>query len=85
MDCTPEVHVATLRRWDRLYGAEVVGMLPDLMELQVARPPRSRTAALALAREHLAYCPDVVVQGTMTLEALAASLVNAPVWHFWWD
>ena len=35
--------------------------------------------------EQFAYCPDIVDQGAGTLEALAAVLVNASVWFFWWD
>ncbi len=29
--------------------------------------------------------PDIVEQGAKTLEALAAVLVHASVWFFWWD
>jgi hypothetical protein len=43
--------------------------------------------ALALAWEHFVYCPDRVYQCTRTgtLDELAAELLNAPVWYFWWD
>jgi hypothetical protein len=33
----------------------------------------------------LGYCEDVVLQGTLTLERLAATLLHGRVWFFWWD
>jgi hypothetical protein len=41
--------------------------------------------ALGLAREHEAYCPDVVEQGAGSTGKLAATLLGAPHWYFWWD
>jgi len=81
----PEEHSAVLKRWQERYGATLVAMTSDTIELAVDRPPRSRDDALALAREHYVYCADIVDQGTRTIEALAAALLNAPVWFFWWD
>jgi hypothetical protein len=81
----PHVHVAMLRHWSEQYGAELVCMLPDLMEMQVARPPTTREAALVLAEEQFIYCQDIVIQGTQTIEALAAGLLHGTVWFFWWD
>ena len=60
-------------------------MTHDTIELHVARSPRTRDDALALAYEQYAYCSDIVDQGAGTLEALAAVLVHASVWFFWWD
>ncbi|HZL35154.1 MAG TPA: DUF4253 domain-containing protein [Tepidisphaeraceae bacterium] len=46
-DCpAPEYHVAMLKYWRHEYGAEVVGMSADTLELAVSRPPRDRAAAL---------------------------------------
>jgi hypothetical protein len=81
----PEVHVAFLRRWHELYGAEVVAIGPDVMELSIARPVTCRDEALALADEQFLYCYDIVTQGTETLDRLAAHLLRATVWYFWWD
>lgn len=59
----------------------------QVTEFRVTSPPRDRDTALALAWEHFVFCPDRVHQGTdeETLEALAAELLDAPVWYFWWD
>lgn len=81
----PERHVAVLRRWRRLFEAEVMGLRGgDTLELTVARPPMSREGALALAREQHAHAPLVVTQGTFTLQALAARLLGGRAWSLWW-
>jgi hypothetical protein len=81
----PEYHVAALRSWRDRYGAELVGLSHDVLELRVAGRPASRAIALDLAREQYAYCNDIVDQGTGTLSGLAASLMASDWWHFWWD
>ncbi len=80
-----EYHVAALRSWRDRYGAELVGLSFDVMNLRVARRPVSRDEALALAREQYAYCSDIVDQGVGTLAALAALLMAGDWWYFWWD
>ncbi len=81
----PEEHVCMMKHWAETYGAEPLGMARDRVEMAVARPPRDRAAALALATEQYAYCNDIVDQGTETLDALAAGLLGATAWFFWWD
>jgi hypothetical protein len=85
-DCPePEAHVAILRHSNSTHGAELVGATSDVIELHVARPPRDRVSALSLANQQYRYCYDIVEQGTGSIEALAATLLGAPVWYFWWD
>jgi hypothetical protein len=85
-DCPPpEYHVAALRSWRDRFGAELVGLSFDVMNLRVARRPQGRPAALDLAREHYLFCNDVVDQGVGTLNALAAALATNAWWYFWWD
>ncbi|MFO6448448.1 DUF4253 domain-containing protein [Erythrobacter sp. NE805] len=81
----PALHVAALKSWHERYGAELVGMSGDVMNLRVARKPASRVEALALAREHYAYCADIVEQGMGSLAALAATYLESRWWYFWWD
>jgi hypothetical protein len=78
-------HVALLRRWRERWGAEVVAASGDTIELAVSEPPRDVGAARALAEEQYAYAPDIVDQGTGSIERLAASLVGGRVWFFWWE
>ena len=85
-DCPPaEYHVAALRSWRDRYGAELVGLSLDVMNLRVAERPGTRADALALAREHYDYCYDIVDQGVGTLSQLAAALMADDWWYFWWD
>ncbi len=81
----PEYHVAALRSWRDRYGAELVGLGFDTMNIRAARRPETREEALLLAREQYAYCSDLVDQGYGTLSRLAASLQSDPWWWFWWD
>jgi hypothetical protein len=85
-DCPPpELHVALHRRWRDQYGAELVGMSADVIEMRVARPPTTREDAMALANEQYAYCEDIVHQGVESLSNLASLLLNGTAWYFWWD
>jgi hypothetical protein len=81
----PEYHVAALRHWREHYGAELVGLDRDVMNLRVARKPATRDEALELARVQYAYCNDIVDQGTDSLRVLAANLMAHEWWYFWWD
>jgi hypothetical protein len=81
----PEYHIAALRSWHERYGAELVGITGDVINLRLARRPATREAALALAREQYLYCEDIVDQGTGTLARLAATRMQEDWWFFWWD
>lgn len=35
--------------------------------------------------EQYRYCIDIVDQGVTSVSALAAILMEAPYWYFWWD
>ncbi|HYP21295.1 MAG TPA: DUF4253 domain-containing protein [Chloroflexia bacterium] len=85
-DCPqPEEHVAILKRWHAQYGAQVVGLTHDVLEVGVTRPPNSKLSAFNLAREQYGYCSDLVDQGDGGILDLAATLLDASVWYFWWD
>jgi len=81
----PEYQVAALRSWHERYGAELVGISGDVINLRVTRRPATRDAALALAREQYLYCEDIVDQGVGALAPLAAMLMREDWWYFWWD
>ncbi len=85
-DCPPpEVHVAYAREWFDRFGARIVVNSPDTIEFAVDRPVADRQAALELALAHCSYCGDIVYQGVGTIDALAANLLGARYWYFWWD
>jgi len=79
------LHVAVLRSWKQRYGAELVGLSGDVIDLRVTKRPATRAEAMALAREQYLYCSDIVDQGTTSLPPLAASLMASDWWFFWWD
>jgi hypothetical protein len=81
----PEYHVAAFRSWRDRYGAELVGLSHDVVNIRVRRRPKTRDEALDLAREQYSYCSDIVDQGVGTLNALAAALMEHDWWYFWWD
>ncbi|UPK00766.1 DUF4253 domain-containing protein [Bradyrhizobium sp. 170] len=85
-DCpSPAYHVAALRAWRAQYGAELVGIDGDTMNLRVLRKPVTREEALDLARVQYAYCNDIIDQGVGSYRALAAELMAHNWWFFWWD
>ncbi len=81
----PEIHAALLKRWSQKYGAELFGVSGAILEAYVKKPPSDYEAAHTLAKEQMAYCDDIVFQGTMTVERLAQGLINSSSWYFWWD
>jgi hypothetical protein len=85
MNPPPEVHVAAFRAWRYRYGADLVGLSFDTLNLRVATRPASQDEALELAREQFRYCRDIVDQGVGTLSKLAAGLMADDWWYFWWD
>jgi hypothetical protein len=81
----PEYHCAALRKWHGRYGAELVGISGDTLNLRVTSRPGTREEAMALAREQYQYCPDIVDQGVGSISALAATRMATDWWYFWWD
>jgi Domain of unknown function (DUF4253) len=75
-------HVAVLHYWHQRYGAELVTLTVDQIELLVPRPPQTPVTTVQVAIEMLGYCPDLVVQGAGTVESLAADLVPRRCWSF---
>ncbi|WP_230210967.1 DUF4253 domain-containing protein [Streptomyces kaniharaensis] len=76
---------AVLRSWEERFGARVVGAGFNTLHLSIAAPPASMSQARVVAAEHLALCPDNILQGTGTLTAYAQCLVSADSWMLWWD
>lgn len=81
----PEHHVAALHHWHSRYGAELVAISGDVIELRVATKPLSPDEGIGLAREQYCYCSDIVDQGVEDIATLAAILMASDWWYFWWD
>ncbi len=84
-DC-PDVEemTAVCKYWFEKYGAVPVTISHDVMEMRVPAPVAEQDSMLA-AREHFAFCPDRVYQGSGTLSALAKCIAASEIWFFWWD
>jgi hypothetical protein len=82
---TADAHAALFKYWHEHCGATVACIADDVIEFTVDKPPRTKDEALVLAKQHYIYCADIVHQGVGTVEGLAAALLNASVWYFWWD
>jgi Domain of unknown function (DUF4253) len=79
--------VATvLRSWEERFGARLLRIGSDAkLKVLVERPPRTLEAAWPIAAEHWALADECCGSGLRDVPAIAASLVNAPIWTFWWD
>lgn len=81
-DRTADEHATVLRRWEGLYGIELVGLAADAMIFRAGAPITDRLDALDLAVEAAAYCPDVIGSGTLET---SAALLMLPAFTLWWD
>lgn len=84
----PEVEqmLAVCKYWYQKYGAVPVTISHDVLEMSVPSPVAEQDA-LELAKEHYAFTPDRVDQGTRTntLSEVAECLKVSKIWYFWWD
>ncbi|GAA3156314.1 DUF4253 domain-containing protein [Planomonospora alba] len=76
---------AVVRSWEDRFGARVVGMGFNTLDLSVAAPPVTFEHALHVAAEHWTFCPDSIVQGAGTLLEYAEQIKGRNAWSFWWD
>lgn len=76
---------AVVRSWEDRFGARLVGMGFNTLDLSVAAPPVTMEHALHVAAEHWTFCPDSVVYSAGTLRDYAAKIRESNAWSFWWD
>jgi hypothetical protein len=77
---------AVLRSWEERYGARLLRIGADaILQVLVERPPRTLESALTLAAEHYAFADEIGGTSADTIQAIAARLIGAAVWTFWWD
>lgn len=79
------VQVAMLRKWRDAYGAELVGVSHDTMDIRVKRRPHTREEALRLVGELAEFCSDLTEDSVEQQEKIAAELMASDWWFFWWD
>ena len=76
-------HLSVLHFWHENYGAELVALGLERMELLVSHPPEDARAAFELAVQHYAYCPALMDNLVPAMGALAAILFGRH-WLFDW-
>lgn len=86
-DCPyPKEMIAICKYWYEKYHAVPAVFTRDIMEFYAPAKLNGQDSMEA-AKEHYAFCPDRIYQGTetYTLSELAAGLEESDVWYFWWD
>lgn len=76
---------AMLRSWEDRFGARVLRLGPDRLDLSVSAPPHEARHAAAVAAEHWTFCPDRVLQETGRLADYAHEIRGRRTWSFWWE
>jgi len=76
---TPLPIAAVLRSWEDRFGARLLEVGFDAIRLLAGRPPRTVEHAQRVAAEHL------VVSDQCAVSDITASLMETPIWEFWWD
>ncbi len=78
----PDMMMAVCKHWYEKYGAVPATISHDTLEFS-AKPVNSKQAK-QLAREHCAFCPEIILQGGYIGEVID-ELTKSTVWFFWWD
>jgi len=76
---------AVLRSWEDRFGARLLEVGLAGIRVLAGRPPRSVRAAQHVAAEHVVFCDECAGRGLTAVSSLATSLIESPVWTFWWD
>jgi Domain of unknown function (DUF4253) len=76
---------AVLRSWEDRFGARLLRVGFDKIQLLAERPPRTVRAAYNLAAEHRALCDECGGNGLKYVPDIAEYLLTTPIWTFWWD
>jgi hypothetical protein len=81
-DIGPKHIIERLKDWDRRYGLTLTGAGFDWLGAEFVHPPADMPA---FAAEVYRFCPDVVDQGTETVEALGEEMRRTNSVYLWWD
>lgn len=81
----PNAVISIAKRWYEQFGAIPCILSASVQTFYVPHPPSDPDTLKELAAEQFCYCPDIVYQGTDTVNALAEELAKNHEWYFWWD
>jgi hypothetical protein len=74
--------ITQLKKWHELYPFEITGADLDWVEAEFIQQPKDM---LEFAKGVYKFCPDVVEQGTETVERLAREMKSSNTLYLWWD
>jgi hypothetical protein len=81
-DFGPDRIIQRMKGWHERFGLVIRGVGFDWVEAEFVRQP---TDMQAFASEVYEFCPDVVTQGTNTVDALAKEMQRTNTVYLWWD
>jgi hypothetical protein len=81
-DITNDSLISIIKSFDKKYSLELIGASGDWCEFIIHNEPKNWTQ---FAKEVYKVCPDVVDQGTGTMQALADEMKRTKRLYFWWD
>ena len=81
-DITNDSLLSIIKHFDKNYSLELIGASGDWCEFIIHKEPKNW---IQFAKEVYKVCPDVVDQGTETVEALADEMKKTKRLYFWWD
>ncbi|WP_116789913.1 DUF4253 domain-containing protein [Flavobacterium psychrotrophum] len=79
---TTNAIIGTLYRWHTKYPFTIKGAGPDWIEAQFIKQPADMTA---FAKELYAFCPDIVDQGSGSVDEMAKEMKDNNILYLWWD
>jgi hypothetical protein len=74
--------IKIIRTFDNKYSLDLVGASGDWCEFKIEKEPADW---LTFAKEAYEVCPDIVDQGSGSVEALADEMKKTKRLYFWWD
>ena len=81
-EITAEQVVSKFKAWDSEYELELIGAGRDWLEAKVKS---TSVDWKKFAKEAYKFCPDIVDQGTGSLEALELEMKRGKILYLWWD
>ncbi len=74
--------IAKYKKWDKEFGIRIIAIGMDFCECEIINRDIDYTK---LAKEVFEFCPDVVEQGTETVERLEEAMRVEGTIFLWWD
>ena len=83
-DISNERVISKLKKWHRSYPFTIIGADYDWVEANFDVFPEGKELK-TLARELAEFCPDIVEQGTGSINGLVEEITETKKMYLWWD